>query len=276
VTQQTEVANAVRAYRRHAGRYDTSHGEIFNDWEQDRLRRALERGIAAVQSRGNSALDYGCGTGNLTRHLRALDHNVTAADLSPVFVQMVGARFGVDTLILADGTPETVPDDSFDFIGLYSVMHHIPDYLDVVMQLVRKLKRGGVLFLDHEHNANHWSPDAALRSFKRDLADTPSGRWWDPEHRRWQYLARAALSPGRHLYRYRRMRNPRYSHEGDIHIWPDDHIDFDRIEGCITATGGEVVERFDYLLFKEGYDTTVWERHRRRTTDTGGVIARRF
>ncbi len=34
-----------------------------------------------------------------------------------------------EALHLSEGSPATVPNASFDFIGLLSVPHHIPDWL---------------------------------------------------------------------------------------------------------------------------------------------------
>ncbi len=54
-----------------AAAYERTHREIFNPVEQPRLRDALRRAIEAVQtgSKPLKALDYGCGSGNLTQAL---------------------------------------------------------------------------------------------------------------------------------------------------------------------------------------------------------------
>jgi SAM-dependent methyltransferase len=270
-----QVGRSIAAYARYAESYDDSHGEIFNPIEQDRLRTALVAASRSVASGGRAALDYGCGSGNLTRHLLDLGLDVTAVDVSPHFAAMVHQRFGVPTMVLTNGDVHEVPNDTFDFIGLYSVLHHIPDYLGTIGALTAKLRPGGVLFLDHEYGEPHWNPTPELRAFRSEQAQASTGAWWDPEHKRWQHLVRAAASPNRHLYRYRRWRNPRYSHEGDIHVWPDDHIEFDRIAEVVTQSGGEIVEQRDYLLFKPGYRVAIWERHRDACSDMSCIIARR-
>jgi SAM-dependent methyltransferase len=272
---RTQIARSVESYARRAGTYDDLHTEIFNTVEQRRLHGALKRALSEVRSDGLTALDYGCGTGNLTRHLLALDAEVTAADISPDFLEIVAERYRVRTIRLKDGEPSAVPDGGFDFIGLYSVLHHIPDYLQAVHELVGKLRPGGVLFLDHEWNEERWDPSPALVAFHEEMASAPSLRWWDPDKKRWQHLLRAAVTPSRHMFRFRRMLDPRYSDEGDIHTWPDDHIEWDRVAAVAVAAGAEVVHREDYLLFEAGYDEEIWSRYRDRCSNMGAFIARR-
>jgi hypothetical protein len=55
--------------------------------------------------------------------------------------------------------------------------------------------------------------------------------------------------------------------EGDLHIWPDDHVEWARVEACARDAG--VVPLFvrDYLLFEARYDRAVWEQWKDRVTD---------
>jgi 2-polyprenyl-3-methyl-5-hydroxy-6-metoxy-1,4-benzoquinol methylase len=272
---RTQNARSVDAYARRASTYDAVHSEIFNTVEQRRLGECLERAISEVRSGGLQALDYGCGTGNLTRHLLALGAEVTAADISPKFLEIVAERYRVRTIRLEDGEPTSLPAAGFDFIGLYSVLHHIPDYLKAVRDLVGKLRPGGVIFLDHEWNDERWNASPALVAFNEEIARVPSVRWWDPDKKRWQHLLRAAVTPSRHMFRFRRLLDPRYSDEGDIHTWPDDHIEWDQVAAAAIAGGAEVVHREDYLSFQAGYDEEVWARYRDRCSDMTALIARR-
>ncbi len=272
---RTQIARSVEAYARRAGTYDSLHSEIFNSVEQRRLHDSLRRAVSLIESGELKALDYGCGTGNLTGHLLALDAEVTAADISPHFLAIVAERYGVETIRLEDGDPASVPDQAFDFIGLYSVLHHIPDYLTAVRDLVGKLRPGGVLYLDHEWNGERWDPSPELVAFHDEMAAVPSVRRWDPDKKRWQHLLRAAVTPSRHMFRIRRFFDPRYSEEGDIHTWPDDHIEWDEVAAAAVAGGAEVVHREDYLLFEAGYDEEVWNRYRDACSNMTSLIARR-
>jgi ubiquinone/menaquinone biosynthesis C-methylase UbiE len=270
-----QIAFSIAAYAREASVYDEKHTEIFTMQEQTRLREALGRAVGQIYSGGSAALDYGCGSGNLTRHLISLVDEVTAADLSPEFLDIVRERYDVATVHLEGGDAERIADDTYDLIALYSVLHHIPDYLDAVSILMRKLKPGGVLYLDHENNVDSWTGTTQLTAFHRELLDDRFPGWWAPHRNRWQYLLRGLLSPSRHRHRLRRWCNPRYSSEGDIHIWPDDHIEFDKLVEVIEGADGEIVERMNYLLYTAEYPVHIWSRYRDSCADMGGLIARR-
>jgi hypothetical protein len=66
----------------------------------------------------------------------------------------------------------------------------------------------------------------------------------------------------------RRLFNPRYTNEGDIHVFPDDHIEWDRIEALLVGLGFEVIAKEDYLLNRSLYRPEVYKRYRHRCTDT--------
>ncbi|MEM4732959.1 MAG: methyltransferase domain-containing protein, partial [Candidatus Bathyarchaeia archaeon] len=47
----------------------------------------------------------------------------------------------------------------FDLIACYSVLHHLPDYAGAVQRLSAFLKKGGVLYLDHEASPFYWKSE---------------------------------------------------------------------------------------------------------------------
>ena len=153
---QRQIDRNIRIHDRVASSYEATHDEIFNPVEQARLRSALERAKAAVATGAERprALDFGCGSGNLTRHLLELGFEVVAADVSQRFLDLVERRFEGAPLTTCriDGTGlACVDDSSFDLAAAYSVLHHVPDYLGAVAEMARVVRPGGVLFLDHEH-----------------------------------------------------------------------------------------------------------------------------
>jgi len=268
------VTRSVSRYAKRSSSYDDLHGEIFNSREQQRTKDILAKASEAICSDAHQALDFGAGSGNLTRHMIELGFEVTAADVSPDFLRIIEDRFDARVIELVDGSLDHVPDASFGLIGVYSVMHHIPDYLAAAAGLVTKLKPGGVLLIDHERNNNHWFPPPELTAFRCENAKARTGEFWDPEHKRWQHLLRAAVVPSRHLARLRKWR--RVSDEGDIHVYPDDHIDWERLVATLQSAGAELIERVDYLLFSASWDEAIWERYRHRCNDVTGVIVRRM
>ena len=281
------VERSVRKYRRAHRRYDRRHPEIFNPIEQARLRADLGAALGEVRSAAGAprALDLGCGTGNVTRHLLALGARVVAADVSPEFLTAIRRRHGasgrVETLELNGRDLSGLADGSVDVVCAYSVLHHIPDYLGAVDEVCRVLAPGGVAYLDHEVNETFWdkegcfwallraAEDARIARRNRFLPGTP----WDPRVHRWQRF----LQPSKYHLRLRRLFNPAYPWdvEGDIHVWEHDHIEWDRVEERLEAGGCTVVRRRDYLNYSSEYPDEVWERFRDRCTNMRLVVARR-
>ncbi|MGH7655751.1 MAG: class I SAM-dependent methyltransferase [Gemmatimonadaceae bacterium] len=265
-----------RGHDRFAGAYDKRHPEIFNDVEQARLAAALARAMALAGDGAREcvrALDVGSGTGNITRRLVALGAHVTAADLSPKLLAEVTRRLGssgqVTTLALNGRNLDPIPDGSYDLVVAYSVLHHIPDYAALVSEMARVVRPGGIVYLDHERSEGSWT-SAEYQHFLREAVVTPSRRrwwYWLQPSRYWKRL-RPALE-------WRRWIDRRWMPEGDLHIWPDDHIEWARIECALADRGCALVHSEEYLLFEPRFRRDVWESWRTRCSDMRMLIARR-
>ena len=108
--------------------------------------------LPIAQTDVKKALDIGCGAGNVTQYLVHQGTKVTAADTSENFLKIIDKTFsGVETILLNGNNLEEIPDSSFDIVTTYSVLHHVPDYLKLVEEMCRVLKKGGVLYIDHEN-----------------------------------------------------------------------------------------------------------------------------
>ncbi len=104
-TQAKVLSENLKVHKIEAPYYEQLHHEIFNRIEQARLKRSLARHLE--EPRGLRVLDYGCGTGNLTRALVHIGAIVTAADISPEMIALTQANLSkeiqaglVQTLIL--------------------------------------------------------------------------------------------------------------------------------------------------------------------------------
>lgn len=262
-TADKAVLRNVRIHDRIARKYERLHGEIFNDREQQRLSAALRRArdLASTGNQPLRALDFGCGSGNLTRHLLQLGLEVTAADVSQGFLDLVASRYPrARTLLMKNGDLSAVPDGSFDLIATYSVLHHIPDYLAACEQLARICSKGGVVMIDHERSENFWKQDPAYAAFQAQAL---------------RFDWRKYLVPANYVHRVRRMFDPRHSNEGDIHVWPDDHIEWPRILERMVGLGFEVVLDETYLANQKLYRQDVYERHLGLCSDTQLMVFRK-
>ena len=155
--------------------YDKRHVEIFNPTEQQRISRSLL--AASLEIKTNShppyILDFGAGTGNLTKHLTDLGTNVVAADLSSGLLEQLKLKLGrpnqIKTLLLNGEDLSNIEDNSFDMVTTYSVLHHIPDYLKIIDEFVRVVKTGGIIYIDHEVCPSYWEEKALYQSYLCEL-----------------------------------------------------------------------------------------------------------
>ncbi len=257
----------IRVHDKVAARYEVTHGEIYNPIEQARLNSKLRLAISEMKTNGNpkQALDFGCGAGNLTNHLLDLGLTVVSSDISPVFLELIKSRFGStgrsETKLLNGADLADMPNETFDMAATFSVLHHIPDYLEAVKEMARILKPGGILYLDHEVNESYWNNTRDYLEFKRLVEPLPN----------WKRF----LSP---VYFYNKVRlkfNPRFRDEGDIHVFPDDHIEWDKIEKVLFENGCETVVSEDYLLYRRHYPKPVFDAYRNRCNDMRLLISRK-
>ena len=260
-----DVRRNVAVHNRLARKYERIHGEIFNPIEQARLRSFLERALAEVRTghRPIQALDMGCGTGNLTRHLLDLGAEVTAADVASGFLELVRSchpKSALKTHLLNGRDLGGLRDESFDLVAAYSVLHHIPDYVAACAEMARVCRKGGVVVIDHEASPNVWQDDSVLRQFREEA---------------WRFDWRKYARPANYLHRARRFLDARYSNEGDIHVWPDDHIDWSKIVDVMRRSGFESVGQDDYLLYRKVDRPDVYRRFAGRCADTRAMIFRR-
>lgn len=262
------IAHNVAAHDLVASTYDQGHPEIFNDVEQARLSAAVHEVLAAVGSRDDApprVLDVGAGTGNLTAHFLAAGATVVAADVSPECLRVVREKFahtGRLTTQLLDGrTLSGLADGMFDVVACYSVLHHVPEYLALVADMGRVTRSGGVVYLDHERHDASWLPDPARDQFIREAVVWPAKRWtrFIKPRNYWNRI--------RPLLQWQRWMNPRWMPEGDLHIWPEDHIEWALVERQMLEAGVRREAVHDYLLHEARYQRDAWERWRDRLTD---------
>lgn len=245
-----QIAANVSIHDRIADKYDRHHTEIFNAPEQARLADALAGAIAAIRSADGPvrALDMGCGSGNLTKHLLALGCHVTASDVSAGFLRLVNDRFAgqhVTTARLNGVDLSEWPDDSFDLVATYSVLHHIPDYLAAVGEMGRVCRPGGVVYIDHEHAPDYWTAGPVHHDFRKQALRPDLSKW---------------LRPINYYGKIRRLFDPKFANEGDIHVWPDDHIEWDRIIATLGSSFEPVLDN-SFLLYDGRYRPEIYAKY---------------
>lgn len=118
------------------------------------------------------ALEYGCGTGQVTWHLADLLRHVTLVDTSEGMLDVVRARLAEDpspkfSVAKLDLSAEPAPPVTYDLVYSVMALHHIPDVSRVLDEFHATLKPGGWLavadldadpeghFHGHDHDGHH-------------------------------------------------------------------------------------------------------------------------
>jgi SAM-dependent methyltransferase len=159
----------VALHRVEAKYYELIHPEVYGRHEQKRLRSTLKMVDALVADgrvHAKKALDVGAGTGNLTGKLLQMGYHVTALDLSAEMCRILEKKYKnyleSQKLVVVNSPIEYAGFDSgdFDLVACYSVLHHLPDYVGAVQRFSGFLKKGGVMYLDHEGSPFYWKSEA--------------------------------------------------------------------------------------------------------------------
>ena len=161
----------VAVHKSEAKYYELMHPEVYNKFEQKRVISSLkivDKLVAVDSDRKKRALDFGAGTGNLTGKLLQMGYHVTALDISTEMCTILEKKYKPylesEKLVIVNSPIEDVSFNrcNFDLIACYSVLHHLPDYVNIVERFSGFLRKGGVMYLDHEGSPFYWMREATL------------------------------------------------------------------------------------------------------------------
>jgi ubiquinone/menaquinone biosynthesis C-methylase UbiE len=125
-------------------------------WEEKPQRVLLARKVAeAIRhaiplTETMRILEYGCGTGMLSRSLSPQVKNILAVDTSPQMLEVLRQKAGAEKItnietLSHDLSATPLPDNRFDLVMSSMTLHHIPDTETVLHRLFATLKPGGFL-----------------------------------------------------------------------------------------------------------------------------------
>ncbi|MBZ0088503.1 MAG: class I SAM-dependent methyltransferase [Thermomonas sp.] len=160
----TRNVNAERIMGRTVSDGGRGSDKYFRDLEIQRYRshRHLPSWIASMQP-GLHVLEVGCGIG--LDSARMVEHGlrVTAVDLTHIGAATAERRarqHGWDARYLcASGDALPFPDQAFDYVYSFGVLHHAPDTQACIDEAWRVLKPGGqaLVMLYHRRSLNEWA-----------------------------------------------------------------------------------------------------------------------
>lgn len=113
----------------------------------DQHDRTVERSLAYLPVDGE-VLEVGCGTGTIAMRLAPHAGHVLATDVSGKLLEIARERRterGVVGVSFAQHGIMDLPEDTFDLVACYNVLHLIKDIDQAVAALAARVKPGGVL-----------------------------------------------------------------------------------------------------------------------------------
>lgn len=158
--------------REHGLGHDYAKGSphIRHHTIRDRLITALHALVQEVTDRNGQCrvLELGAGHGTFTDHLLAAGAHVTVTEMSEPSVRFLRNRFSRNPRVTVvhdqDGTA-ACQVGQVDAVVCLSVLHHIPDYLGTVKQLIENIAPGGA-FLSAQDPL--WYPRRSWMSMSLD------------------------------------------------------------------------------------------------------------
>jgi ubiquinone/menaquinone biosynthesis C-methylase UbiE len=100
----------------------------------------------------DSVLEIGCGSGNGTRLIKKYFNpkQITAIDLDEKMIQLAQVKIQDENISfrVMDAVKLDFPDNSFDAVFDFGIIHHIPNWRICINELRRVLKFNGKLILE--------------------------------------------------------------------------------------------------------------------------------
>ena len=176
----------LQYYKNTAPEYENAHFQ-----EQDEHIVAFNIICSICSDLGaESILDIGCGTGRNVKLFTARfpQANVMGSDISPDMLKIAAENYNIpeSNLVCCSSYELPFPDNSFDFVTEFAVLHHVEEPDKVVAEMLRVARKA--IFIS---DSNRFGQGSLLsRLFKLFLCKV--GLWWPSRKilnggKRWNY-----------------------------------------------------------------------------------------
>ena len=162
----------IREHQIEGKYYDIIHREIFNKYEQDRIKKNLSHIFKKIGKKNIKVLDVGSGTGNLVTNLltfnKKFDFEITAVDLSKEMQDVMKKKLKSKNIKYHLNDVDSFLKENkknYDLIMISSVLHHLPNYQETTQNLLKILNNNGIIFITHEPLNNSLKSNSRLYHF---------------------------------------------------------------------------------------------------------------
>ena len=171
---------------------------------------------------GDEMLEIGPGPGAATEWLRHQVKNLTVLEIDADAAAKLTERFGDVEVVVGDATALTYPDASFDSVGSFTMLHHVPTLAmqnKILAEAFRVLRPGGLLAV----TVPAWLPERICWRLSEDYHNVPGGHvriYTRPELE--AKLRRAGLAVGGHHHAHG-LHSPYWWLKCAVGVANDDH-----------------------------------------------------
>lgn len=124
----------------------------------------VKKQISQLQKEINAKtlLDVGCGTGFILNIASDLFEELHGVDITQAMLDKVDVSCGKIKLYRTLAQELPFDNNSFDMATSYAFLHHLEDYKEVLKEVFRVLKIGGIYYIDLEPNKFFWEAITSL------------------------------------------------------------------------------------------------------------------
>lgn len=159
------VLSNIEVHSQMAASYECDEPH-FRPENKNKVRSNLLRIIGRTGT--GRALDIGCGTGFVISLIADRFEEIHGIDPTERMLERVDTTVGNITLHVGVAEQLPFPDESFDLVTAYSVLHHLADHRPALAEAARVLRPGGMLYVDLEPNRSFWRAIDAVEKTHKD------------------------------------------------------------------------------------------------------------